>query len=442
MNAVEEIATYVVESDHEATPASVQEEVRTLVKDYVGVALGGSATDSGRICQEFAIESSSGSGAARVIGTGRDTSPYWAAYANAVASHSVELDDVDELALFHFGPPVVSAALAAAESIDADGRTFLGGLAVGLRVMQALSDVLNPTLRHRGFHTTPVAGVFGAAASASKILGLGHSETMSAIGLAGAHASGLMEMYGPSMQKRINPAPAAANGLLSAMLAQRGFSGAATILDGERGVYRAFTNGANAGALVPRLESTEPLNIEYKAFACARPIHNAIGCALYVRDEIPSTSLISSMHLRRHPDWVEYHNNPAPKTYHEAQVSVNHGVAVALTEGRAFFEQFTDSYIADPEVQRLSKMLTIESDSSLQRGVSCHLRVVLQDGRVLESTVDYPRGSRQNPITEAQHREKVGALADQAGFGGIDEVLASIQRIEELGSIRELTAKL
>ncbi len=35
--------------------------------------------------------------------------------ANAISSHSIELDDIDVLALFHFSPPVFSAALAAAE---------------------------------------------------------------------------------------------------------------------------------------------------------------------------------------------------------------------------------------------------------------------------------------------------------------------------------------
>ena len=58
---------------------------------------------------------------------------------------------------------------------------------------------------------------------------------MSALGLAGAQASGLMEMYGPSMQKRFNPGPTARNGVTAALMAKLGFTGAETIFEGERG---------------------------------------------------------------------------------------------------------------------------------------------------------------------------------------------------------------
>src|SRR4029079_16148713 len=113
-----------------------------------------------------------------------------------------ELDDIDVLALFHFSPPVYSAALAAAERESANGKQLVTALAAGCEMMERLSKAANNSLRNRAYHTTPTCGVFGAAIAVAQLLNLPPPKIASALGLAGAQASGLMEMYGPSMQKR------------------------------------------------------------------------------------------------------------------------------------------------------------------------------------------------------------------------------------------------
>src|SRR6202162_6484246 len=85
-------------------PQTLIDDASTRVRDYLGVALAGSQTDSGRIAARFAVETGGG-GEATLIGDGRSVPAVHAAFANAIASHSVELDDVDSLALFHFSPP-------------------------------------------------------------------------------------------------------------------------------------------------------------------------------------------------------------------------------------------------------------------------------------------------------------------------------------------------
>ena len=92
-----------------------------------------------------------------------------------------------------------------------------------------------------------------------------------------------MEMYGPSMQKRFNPGPAARNGVTAARMAQLGFTGADTIFEGERGFLKAFTDETQPEALGGGPEGPYELLIEFKPYSCARPIHNAIDCALEVR---------------------------------------------------------------------------------------------------------------------------------------------------------------
>ncbi|MGH3741332.1 MAG: MmgE/PrpD family protein, partial [Micromonosporaceae bacterium] len=181
-------------------------EMKRLLLDYLGVALSGSQADSGRLAGDFAVEMG-GVPQATVIGRADRVPAVHAAFANAVAQHSIELDDVDDEALFHYGPPVISATLAVAQAVRANGADTLGAALAGCEMTNRLSRAVNPALRDRGFHTTPTCGVFGAAVAAGRLLALSPEQMTSALGLAGAQASGLMEMYGTSMQKRVNPGP-------------------------------------------------------------------------------------------------------------------------------------------------------------------------------------------------------------------------------------------
>ena len=221
-------------------PNKIVEEMKVLLFDYLGVALGGTRTESGRIAAQFSKKLRE-KGEATIIGFGYRVSAPSAAFSNAILSHSIELDDVDSLAYFHFSPPIFSAALAIAEKKHASGKELIVALAAGCDVMARLSSALNPSHRDKGFHTTAACGIFGAAAAA-KLLGLDLNGIVSTLGLAGAQASGLMEFYGTSMQKRFNPGPAARGGVVSAILASMGFTGAETILEGDRGFLRAYSD--------------------------------------------------------------------------------------------------------------------------------------------------------------------------------------------------------
>jgi 2-methylcitrate dehydratase PrpD len=249
-----------------------------------------------------------------------------------------------------------------------------------------------------------------------------------------------MEMYGPSMQKRFNPGPAARNGVTAAQMAKHGFTGTATIFEGERGFCRAFADEQDIDALTRGLGTDYPVYIEYKAYSCARPIHNAIDCALDVRGNLSEpVSAINSMTMRRHPTWVDYHLNRRPRTYHEAQVSLPYSVAVALIDGAAMFPQYQNERLGDPEILRLSDMLTVVPDESLPRGVSCHLVAETAGGARLESQIDHPKGSIAYPMTDEEMRAKVHLLGDPVlGQDQVEKMIGAIDDVEALPHIGDL----
>lgn len=435
----ERLAAHFSEFGYGQLTDDTRRATKRLLLDYLGVAISGSQTESGQVARKFAAITG-GHAESTVIGGEGRVPAMQAAFANAISSHSVELDDIDVLALFHFSPPVYSSALAVAEQTGASGKDLLVALAAGCEMMERLSKAANWSLRNRGYHTTPTCGVFGATVATGKIQGLSAEQLVSALGLAGGSASGLMEMYGPSMQKRFNPGPAARNGVTAATMAGLGFTGAATIFEGERGFLAAFTDKNQPEQLVQDLDQSYQLDIEFKPYSCARPIHNAIDCALEIRRRhAPDLKRIVSMEIARHPDWANYHQNARPSTYHEAQVSVPYSVAVALMDGQALFAQYNNQRLGDPQLLRLSEMLRFTADALLPRGVSCRLTMVMDDGSRHVAQVDYPKGSIQNAMSDEELRAKFDSLVlPVLGAGRAAEIAAMVQSIEDCSDVGQL----
>lgn len=445
LTIADQVAQHFSQFNYEGLSEASKKAVKRLLLDYIGVAISGSQTESGKVARQFAAITG-GHAESTLIGGDVRVPAMQAAFANAISSHSVELDDIDVLALFHFSPPVYSAALATAEQLGASGRDLLVSLAAGCEMMERLSKAANSSLRNRGYHTTPTTGVFGATIATAYLQKLPVDKIVSALGMAGASASGLMEMYGPSMQKRFNPGPAARNGVTAATMAQLGFTGAATIFEGERGFLAAFTDQNDPSQLTADYDKPYQLDIEFKPYSCARPIHNAIDCALNIRREhSPDLSSIKSIQMARHSDWAHYHLNKRPQTYHEAQVSLPYSVAVALLDGQALFAQYNDARLGETEILRLTDLLNITVDDSLPRGVSCLMTMTMEDGSKYVSQVDYPKGSIQNSMSDAELRAKFDSLVTPVlGASRAAEIANMVQSIENctnIGELMKLTAK-
>jgi 2-methylcitrate dehydratase PrpD len=441
----DQLAAHFKKFDYAHLTEATKKSVKRLLLDYLGVAISGSQSESGQVARKFAAVTG-GHAESTLIGGDARVPAMQAAFANAISSHSIELDDIDVLALFHFSPPVYSSALATAEQVGASGKDLLTALAAGCEMMERLSKAANSSLRNRGFHTTPTTGVFGATIAAAKLQGLSAEQMVSALGMAGASASGLMEMYGPSMQKRFNPGPAARNGVTAATMAGLGFTGAATIFEGERGFLAAFTDKSDPSQLVKDFAQPYQLDIEFKPYSCARPIHNAIDCALEIRRKhAPDLKRIKAIEMARHSDWALYHQNKRPQTYHEAQVSLPYSVAVALLDGQALFAQYNDARLGEAELIRLTDLVNITVDDSLPRGVSCLMTMVMDDGSKFVSQIDYPKGSIQNSMSDDELRGKFDSLVipvlGAKLAGEIAAAVASIESCQNVGELMKLTSK-
>src|SRR5579872_1652534 len=237
----------------EDMPPEVRAATRRAVLDWLGSALAGSIEPPARMAQRVAAQFGA-SVEATVFGAGRASAPA-AAFANGVASHILELDDVHKGSTLHGAAPIIPAALAVAEREHSTGERFLLAVAVGYEAALRVGEAVNPS-HYRFWHPTGTAGTFGAAAAAASLLGLDAGQTRDALGSAGTQAAGLWEFNADgAMSKHLHPGKAAMDGVLSADLARAGFSGASRILEGDRGFFRAMSERYDASRITDGLGS-------------------------------------------------------------------------------------------------------------------------------------------------------------------------------------------
>lgn len=420
-------------------PQTTRQDISALLLDYMGVALAGSCTDTGALARRYARESG-GAGEATILGDEARCEPGAAAFANAISSHSVDLDDADALAHFHFSPSIYSPALAVAETVDATGAQLLVALAAGCEMTERVSRATNPALRDRGFDTSSACGVMGGAVAAGLLLELDPVELASAIGLAGAQASGLMEMYGASMQRQFNNGPAARAAVTAAQMARLGFTGQESILEGPRGFLQALSDGADPTSLRADLNQPYDVVIDYKPYPNARPLHAAVDCAIELReDHDVRVDEVTAIRAVRHPEWERFHDIPAPRSRGEAGVSLQYAIAVALTYGTVRREHYLPEVLADPRIQSLCRRIEVASDPTFDAPLCYELTVGTTDGRTVRTRCDHPLGSAANPMTRQQITAKFQDLAEPVVGADRARVLQrAALELEDLGSVRSL----
>jgi 2-methylcitrate dehydratase PrpD len=405
-------------------PLEVVDRARYFLLDYLSVAIRGSREESAR-CVQRMIQRTGASGCATVIGTPVRTLPHLAALANGTASHGIEMDDTHSSGSIHLGTTMYSVALALAESMpETNSGEFLAAVVAGYEAAARIAMAAQPQEQYAlGFHPTQTCGVFGAAVTASKLLGLTRQQTQAAVGIAGSMAAGSMEFLGEgAWTKRIHPGLAAQNGIHAAMLAAEGFSGPLRILEGRDGFLHGYSRRPIPERLTDGLgESFEILRTAVKPHACCRYMQGPIDAILAIIRENGLTAedilgvevaiLEAGWGIVCEPREKKY----APASVVDAQFSMPFGAAVAIVHRAAGLDQFTLDQVRSPEVRKLMEKVALVRDARLEqtypREWPARVWIRTRNGETHEKFVRYPKGDPENPLSWDEMAAKFRALA-------------------------------
>jgi 2-methylcitrate dehydratase PrpD len=410
MKVTRALARFVVEARAADIPeAARREAIRSLV-NYVGCALGGSphaAIDSALA----ALEPFAGPPQASVIGRRARADCLHAALLNGMSAHVLDFDDTHLRTLLHPSVPVASALLALAERRSLDGSAFLDAFVLGVDVECRVANAMYAT-HNVSWYITGTAGVLGAAAAVGRVLGLDEKQMMFALGIAATQAAGLREMGG-TMSKAFTHGRAAQNGMLAALLAERGFTSSSRAIEAPRGLVHVLAPGSRLEEIADGLgERYEILLNTYKPYACGVVAHPVIDGCIRLRNthELKAHS-IASIKLRVHPLALELTGIRKPRGGLDSKWSIYHSAAVAIRDGTAGERQYTDERVNDPAIVALRAKVEAAADPAL-RDDEAFLTIALTDGRVVEEHVSHATGSAANPLSDEGLSAKFRGLAE------------------------------
>jgi 2-methylcitrate dehydratase PrpD len=269
-------------------PAPAVDKAKQLVLDIIGSCLASSREEFGRAALR-ATESLGGPPESTLIGAATRVGASHAVLANGTLAHGLDFDDTREDAIVHTGSVAVTTALAVGEATGASGRAVLEAAIAGVEVMCRVGLAVPGRFHARHYHPTSLAGSFAAAAVAGRLRGLTEDQLVSAFGICGSQAGGIIEyLTDGSWTKRLHPGWAAHAGVVAALLARSGFTGPETVFEGAHGFYQAFAGGHDA-ARVDELLGTlgrtwELLELTFKPYPCGSIAQPYMDCALRLRE--------------------------------------------------------------------------------------------------------------------------------------------------------------
>lgn len=427
-------------------PREAVDKARSSLLDALGVAIAGHDMESSRLVTGL-VRSMGGVEESAVIGEGLRVPMANAALANGAMVHALELDDTHRWTYLHAGASLVPTVLAIAQARELGGKELLVSLVAGYEAAIRLALAINPSHRRRGFHTSGTVGAVGAAAAAARALSLDPERTASALGIGGTQAAGLFEFLADgSMTKRLHPGRAAQSGIYAALLAEGGFTGPHTVLEGVDGLCRAMSDEPDLTWLNRGL-GTEFKIVEMgvKPYASCRYCHASIDAA---QEIVAQSGPLAPDQVAEIEDLVSPLNalqtgDTEPCTFMAAQMSTPYSLGLVLTGRGADFSQYI-SGLDDASVMGIArKVRMIPRPDFGETGRQVVLSVRLVDGRHFSSAVDLPLGEPERPVAgEALLRKFMGLAITSIPRQRAEMIAERVNEIEGADSLEGLMSLL
>ncbi len=377
---------------------------------------------------------------ASVLGRNEKVDMASAALLNGISSHTFDFDDTHLKTIIHPAGPVASALLALAEHQGSSGRALIDALVLGIDVSCRIGNAMYPDHYDRGWHITGSTGSVGAAAGCARLLGLNVDQTAMALGIAASQPIGMREQFG-SMTKPFHPGGAARAGLMSALLAQQGFSASPRALEAPRGMMQTISTKNDWSEITSELGQRFEIAFNtFKPFACGIVVHPGIdGCA-QLRAQGVRPEHIASLEIKVHSLVLELCGKKEPVDGLQAKFSIYHGCAAGLTFGFAGEDEFSDAVVTRADMVALRRKVVATVDDSIDEAAA-DITAVMQDGSRVHVRVEHAIGSLQNPMTDAQLEAKFHGLSDAViGAARTKDLIQAAWRLGDAPHVQALIA--
>lgn len=451
-------ARAVVQMNYDSLPAKAIEWAKMGILDTVGVTLAGAHEPCATLIADalslVKIDSKSHQmNHATLWGHHIQCSDLDAALINGTAAHALDFDDCNNTMGGHPSAPILPALFALAECTTFSAKDLITAYIAGFEVETKLAMAVNFYHYTKGWHPTATLGIFGAAAACSKMLGLDVDQTATALALAASSAAGLKANFG-TMTKPMHVGRSAKEGLMSAKLAQKGYSAnAQSVFEHQQGFFEVFNGTPNFDRQKALDHWAQPWDIvepgiAIKQYPCCGSTHPAIDAAIQIKlTHNYEVNQIKKARVWIHPRRLTHTNRPKPNSELDAKFSLQYVVLRALMDARVGIQHFEENQYRDSTILALLPSIEVFAYDDQMFESSNHfaakVELTLNDGRVFDSQVLQPHGrTSANPLSTFQLKQKFELCAQrvlsQEGVQSAYHWILQLEHQKDVGALGQI----
>lgn len=446
-NARDGLASFVNKTKYENVSPEAIHSAKRFLLDSLACIAGGWNEPSAKIARAVS-EDLGGSKDAHLLLTDQKTSVVNATLANGVALRALDLIDMYH-SLDHAHPceMTIPPALAVGQKMHSNGKDVLTAIVIGYEICMKFAEITGNT--KKGWAGTATLGQFATPLVAGYLLKLKEGQLAEAISISGSHNVSLAISYNLpiSMTKDALNSFAAQSGVMAALLAKRGFTGPAGILEAPGGLWPQLESSATIESLLEGLGKPYRITkcgFKDHKFAAIAWSHPAIEALLKLRAEHGLTPKnVKQIKVRATRKVATRIGDKAGAKLSplDTQFSGQNILATALKYGDLLPKRQKMSDNAD--VRAISKVVKIEHDPSLDHlypeKMPSIVEVVTTSGKKLSCCVDYRRGDPQNPVSDKDIEEKFHALtADHLSKQRAKKICNAVWNLDGMRDINQL----
>jgi len=423
--------------------------------DIIGQACAATGTAAGRML--LGCIPDTGKAPCSIFGTGRRASLMEACWLNASLAQVLDYDDTYEIAslgVSHPGPAVVPSALAVCESEGCDGKALIRAVVLGYEAACRTADAIEPReYEFWGFANTQI---MGAVTASSILLGVDVDRFVNAIGIAASSSPVPNTNMMWSLTKRpmswVKDAVgcAASSGVMSALMASRGFIGTRNGLDEQDGYYllcgsRAYDEKKLVEALGKRYRLS---NLSFKPYPTCRFMQSTLdSVSILMEKHGLGEEQIEEVVVFVTPFLAEAFSVYEPASMIDAQFSMPYAISRIICRDDPSPAWYGEGCMNDPQTRAAMKKVRLVPDEEVERKraeqsiLSPKVRIRTKNGDEFERQEYCAKGHPDKPFAPEDFTGKFTRCLEAVEMGDrAGRAITMIENLEEYGDIRELLA--
>ncbi|PTI80488.1 hypothetical protein BU064_00635 [Staphylococcus succinus] len=391
---------------------------KNAIIDFLATAFASSGNKHIQQLIDVLIEEH-GPGTHQVIGYDQGLTASDAALVNGFILHYYDYDDVHSDLRGHASSVIFPALLSHCQKGNYDFQHFIDSYIVGIEVAARIGRTIGKQHYEEGWHTSSTIGILGATAACSYFLALDKASFSNALGIAITEASGMRAQFGTDV-KPLHIGLAAQKAYMAIIYSKQ------HAIEGNKNMLPTFYEMFHSPHTIPTHIYTQKIEnwaiqqpgLWFKLYPCCSANYHAIDATISLQEQyhfkVEDIAQINVIFPTNGDAALKFSQ---PKNGLEGRFSVEFVIAKLLMRGTLTLDDFLELTINQDiqdvmsKIQRIYNDTIIPDDNALPIGRFTIVEIITHSQEIYSERVDAPRGSPNQPLSQAVLIEKLKMYA-------------------------------